>query len=97
MALQRQTAIFSSANKLHGGLPGNETKEKFFRGISNPRNAALMRVFHDLDIAEHNGHGIPSVLKSYDASVFDIHDDYINVVIPFNKEVLENHGTLNGL
>ena len=80
----------------HGGLPGNETKEKFFKGISNPRNAALMRVFHDLDIAEHNGHGIPRILKSYESSVFDIHDDYINVVIPFNKEVLENHGALNG-
>lgn len=80
----------------HGGLPGNETKEKFFKGISNPRNSALMRVFHDLEIAEHNGHGIPTILKKYDSSVFDINDDYINVVIPFNKEVLENHGTLNG-
>lgn len=36
--------------------------------------------------------------------MFDIHDDYINVVIPFNKEVMEEHcaengvknGTLNG-
>lgn len=80
----------------HGGLPGNETKEKFFKGISNPRNAALMRVFHDLDIAEHNGHGIPTVLKAYGESVFDIQEDYVNVVIPFNKDVLDNHGTGSG-
>lgn len=76
----------------HGGLPGGETKEMFFKGISNPRNAALMRIFHDLDIAEHNGHGIPTILSVYGESVFDIQDSYINVVIPFNKEVLDNHG-----
>ena len=76
----------------HGGLPGGETKEMFFKGVSNPRNAALMRIFHDLDIAEHNGHGIPTILSVYGESVFDIQDSYINVVIPFNKEVLDNHG-----
>lgn len=80
----------------HGGLPGNETREQFFKGISNPRNAALMRVFHDLDIAEHNGHGIPTVIQSYGESIFDIQENYINAVIPFNKDVLENHGTISG-
>lgn len=27
----------------------------------------------------------------------DIHDTYINVVIPFNKEVLANHGAISGV
>lgn len=54
-----------------------------------------MRVFHDLDIAEHNGHGIPTVLKAYGESVFDIQEDYVNVVIPFNKDVLDNHGAMD--
>ena len=28
--------------------------------------------------------------------VFDIQEDYVNVVIPFNKDVLDNHGTGSG-
>ncbi len=55
-----------------------------------------MRIFQDLDTAENNGHGIPTILECYDSSLFEIHDDYINVVIPFNNEVIEEHGVLNG-
>lgn len=29
-------------------------------------------------------------------SVSDIQDEYVNVGIPFNKEVLDNHGVMSG-
>ena len=61
----------------HGGLPGNQTVEQFFNGITVPRNAALMRIFHDLDIAEHNGHGIQTIVAVYGKDVFEITDNYI--------------------
>ncbi len=85
----------------HGGLPFKQTKEQFFRGISIPRNTALMRVFQDLEIAEHTGHGVPTIIDYYGEKVFDINNNYINVVIPFNQEVINNHksdinGNLNG-
>lgn len=35
--------------------------------------------------------GFSLKLLSYGESVFDIQDDYINVVIPFNTEVMDNH------
>ncbi|MBQ0071981.1 MAG: winged helix-turn-helix transcriptional regulator [Spirochaetales bacterium] len=35
-------------------------------------------------------------IKAYGESVFDIQEDYVNVVIPFNKDVLDNHGTGSG-
>ncbi len=74
----------------HGGLPSGMTKEQFFAGISKPRNEALMEVFTMLGIVEHTGHGIPVIISKYGKEVFDIQDSYINVVIPFNKEVLKN-------
>jgi len=80
----------------HGGLPYNQTKEQFFQGISIPRNEALMRIFQDLDITEHTGHGIPNILAAYGEGVFQITEHYINVVIPFNKDVLANHCNING-
>ena len=55
-----------------------------------------MRVFHDLEITEHTGHGIPKILETYGEEVFQITDNYINVVIPYNQEVVKNHGNING-
>ena len=37
----------------HGGLPAGQTKEDFFKGISCPRNDALMRIFNNMHISEH--------------------------------------------
>ena len=76
----------------HGGLPAGETKEDFFRGISCPRNDALMRIFNNMHISEHTGHGIPVIVRKYGKEAFDISDNYINVVIPFDSEVLESVG-----
>lgn len=80
----------------HGGLPNGLTRDEFFMGISKPRNEGLMEIFSRLGIVEHTGHGIPTVIAKYGKEVFDIHDRYINVVIPFNQEVLLRHGAISG-
>ncbi len=72
----------------HGGIPKQITKEDFYNGISHPRNTVLMRIFLKLGIVEHTGHGIPKIIEKYGKGVFDIHDTYINVIIPFNRNVL---------
>lgn len=74
----------------YGGLPYGETKEMFFKGISTPRNKALMRILNDLDYSEQTGHGIPDVIDVYGKEVFDINDNYINVILPFDKDVLSS-------
>ena len=80
----------------HGGLPAGQTKEQFIKGISVPRNSALMRIFQDLEITEHTEHGIPKILSSYGENAFEVTDNYINVVIPFDSDVAKNHGNING-
>ena len=72
----------------HGGLPLGLTKKQFFSGISKPRNAALMRIFLMMGITEHTGHGVPTIIETYGEDVFEIEDNYIRCIIPFNKEVL---------
>ena len=73
----------------HGGLPKGQTKTQFFNGISKPRNDMLARIFQDMDLVEHTGHGIPTIVKKYGKNVFDITDAYINVVIPYDKEEMK--------
>lgn len=73
----------------HGGLPKGQTRELFFRGISKPRNDMLMRVFLNMNLTEHTGHGIPVILSKYGEQAFDIGESYIQVTIPYDKEVLE--------
>lgn len=78
----------------HGGLPAGETEEMFFQGVSTPRNKELMRILSDLNFVEQSGHGIPEVLKHYGRDIFQIHDKYINVAIPFAHEI--NSALSNG-
>lgn len=73
----------------HGGLPFGLTKELFFEGVSRPRNTTLMRIFMNMEISEHTGHGIPTIIKQYGKEAFDIGEDYIKCTIPFNKDILE--------
>lgn len=80
----------------HGGLPYGQTKEQFIKGISVPRNTALMRIFQDLEITEHTGHGIPKIISAYGEKAFEVNDNYINVIIPFDIDVVQNHGNING-
>lgn len=72
----------------HGGIPHGMTKEEFYSGVSRPRNAVLMRVFLNLGIVEHTGHGIPMIVEKYGREAFDIHQNYIDVMLPFNQAVL---------
>ena len=72
----------------HGGIPKDMSRAEFFNGVSNPRNSVLMRIFLKLGIVEHTGHGIPMIVEKYGKEAFDIHDSYINVIIPFNKNVM---------
>lgn len=73
----------------HGGLPSGMTKEQFFDGISKPRNATLMRIFLNMGLNEHTGHGIPIIVEKYGKDVFEIESNYIRCTIPFEKEVID--------
>ena len=73
----------------HGGLPSGMTKDQFFDGISNPRNATLMRIFLNMGLTEHTGHGIPTIVEKYGKDVFEIKSNYIRCTIPFEQEVID--------
>ena len=73
----------------HGGLPNGMTKELFFDGISKPRNATLMRIFLNMGLTEHTGHGIPTIVEKYGKDVFEIENNYIRCTILFNQEVID--------
>ncbi len=72
----------------HGGLPNGMTKKQFFDGISKPRNATLMRIFLNMGLTEHTGHGIPTIVDKYGKEAFEIESSYIRCTIPFEKEVI---------
>ena len=98
-----QVSFYSDRMEIlsHGGLPHGLTKEEFYRGISKPRNLKLMKIFSDLDIVEHTGHGIPTIIEKYGRDVFDITDNYIMITIPFEPDVAkqicgDKNGELNG-
>ena len=65
------------------------TIDDFYEGISHPRNSALMRVFLNMGLTEHTGHGVPTIIKKYGKEAFEVTDNYIKCKIPFDKKVLE--------
>ena len=73
----------------HGGLPSGMTKKQFFAGISKPRNTTLMRIFLNMGLTEHTGHGIPTIVNTYGEEAFEIEDNYIRCTINFDKHVLD--------
>lgn len=72
----------------HGGLPEGMSVSDFYEGTSHPRNSTLMRIFLNMGIAEHTGHGIPTIINKYGKDVFEIADNFVKCKIPFDKEVL---------
>lgn len=74
----------------HGGLPHTLLLEDFYRGISKPRNIRLMKIFSDLDIVDHTGHGVPIIIEKYGRVAFEISDNHIIVIIPFDLEVMKS-------
>ena len=90
--------IFSDRIEIlsHGGLPNGQSEEQFFSGVSCPRNDMLMTIFNQMNISEHTGHGIPVIVSKYGKEAFEITNNYINVTIPFNEEVMTVGGNLGG-
>lgn len=64
------------------------TIEDFYDGISHPRNSTLMRIFLNMGLTEHTGHGVPTIVKKYGKNAFEITDNYIKCIIPFDKKVV---------
>ena len=64
-------------------------KDEFFKGISRPVNAKLQKIFGQLGYVEQTGHGIPLIISKYGMQAFDITENFVNVVIPFNREFAE--------
>ena len=64
-------------------------KQDFYEGISHPRNSTLMRVFLNMGLTEHTGHGVPIIIKKYGKEAFEITDNYIKCRIPYDEKVLD--------
>ena len=47
-----------------------------------------MRIFLNMGLTEHTGHGIPTIISKYGKEVFEIDEDFIRCTIPYNTEVL---------
>ena len=48
-----------------------------------------------MDIVEHTGHGVPTIIEKYGKEVFDISENYIMVTIPFEETVSVSIGDKN--
>ena len=59
------------------------TVELFSSGVCLPRNSEIMRFFHDVEMVEQLGSGMNRILRYYDKSIFEIHDDMIKVIFRF--------------
>lgn len=70
-----------------GGLGYDFTTEEFYKGVSNPVNASLQKIFGQLGFVEQTGHGVPLIVDVYGKGSFDIMENFINVKIPFNEIV----------
>lgn len=83
-----QISLFSDRMEIlsHGGLPSGMSTKDFYEGISHPRNSTLMRIFLNMGLTEHTGHGVPTIIKKYGKDVFDITDNYIKCRIPYDKK-----------
>ena len=59
-----QISLFSDRMEIlsHGGLPGGMSTDDFYEGISHPRNSTLMRIFLNMGLTEHTGHGVPTTI-----------------------------------
>lgn len=72
----------------YGGLVEGLSIDEFFSGRSMPRNRELMRVFRDLEFAEHLGSGMNRILRAYDKSIFHLSENFVEIVFPYEEEYL---------
>lgn len=54
-----------------------------------------MRIFLNMGLTEHTGHGIPTIVNKYGKEAFEIESDYIRCIIPFETDVLEQINNKN--
>ena len=47
-----------------------------------------MRIFLSMGLVEHTGHGIPTIVERYGREAFEIENNYIRCVIPFDEDVM---------
>ena len=80
-----------------GGLVEGLSREDFFNCRSMPRNRELMRVFKDVDLAEHLGSGMGRILRAYDRSIFELTPSFLVVTFPFEGGFNTPDGELNGV
>ena len=76
-----QISIFSNRMEIisHGGLPRGMTVDDFYEGISHPRNSTLMRVFLNMGLTEHTGHGVPTIINKYGKEVLKLRRAILSV------------------
>jgi len=68
-----------------GGLIYGQDIVDFFSMSSMPRCRELMRIFKDLNLVEQLGSGMTRILRAYNRDVFQISNNFIKVVLPFDK------------
>lgn len=71
-----------------GGLSQGIDIQDFLSGYSTPKYPELMRVFRDLELVEQLGTGIKRILKVYDKSVFEFHNNFIKVNFKYRDSTL---------
>ena len=67
----------------YGRIPFPLSTEDFFAGDSRPINTALFHLFLRTGLAEHSGHGVPTIVRHYGREAFHISDNGMTVRIPF--------------
>lgn len=91
-----QLNVFSNRVEIisHGGIPRNQTKENFFKGVSRPRNKSLAEIFLQLRISDKTGRGVPRIVNAYGKEAFEFTSNSLTVTIPFNIINISSKETL---
>ena len=74
----------------YGGIPNSLSKSQFLKGKSRPVNERLFDIFKTCNFVEESGHGVPKVTDVYGEEAYVFSNNFINVVIPFDKSGFTN-------
>ncbi|MDO8951128.1 MAG: ATP-binding protein [Draconibacterium sp.] len=74
----------------YGGLIEGLSQEEFFNGRSMPRNRELMRIFRALEFVEHLGSGMNRILRAYNRNIFNLSENFLEVVFPYEEDYLKS-------
>ena len=72
-----------------GGLVVGLDVEKFFSGVSKPRNREIMRVLKDLEFVEQLGSGIPEIVEKYGRKAIDLDGGLMQTTLAFDGNMGE--------